>query len=172
MRRETIMCTRCNAVNDITAFACVACGGSLVSSGAERWQSARERDKVVAADREAARERGAFARRIAIGVAVAAVLASTMWAGLGWYQRSYYLSGEPLYDEQPASHWVEMLKSDDRYLRRRAALALDTLSDRFNEKTASEVVPPLKIALADEDDVVRLRARSALDKIARLTGVT
>jgi hypothetical protein len=159
-------------VNDITAFACAACGGSLVGSGAERWQSARERDVVVAAERDAARERAEFARRIAVGVAVAAVLAAATWVGLGWYQKNYYLMGEPLFDNQPASHWVDMLKSDDRYLRRRAAGALDTLSDRFNETTAREVVPPLKEALEDSDDVVRLRAKSALDKIARLTGVT
>jgi hypothetical protein len=170
--RESIRCTRCNAVNDITAFACAACGGSLVTSGAERWQSARDRDMVVAAEREAARERGAFARRILVGIVVAIALAGTTWFVLGWYQQGHYFRGEPLYDQQPASHWVEQLKSDDRYLRRRAALALDTLSDRFNEKTATEVVPALKTALSDDDDVVRLRARSALDKIARLTGVT
>ena len=172
MSRESIRCTRCGSVNDVTAFACAACGGSLVGSGAERFQAARERDLVVAAERDAARERVHFAKRLATGLAVAAALAAFVWFALGSYSRSHYFSGEPLYDNQPASHWVDLLKSDDHYLRRRAALALDTLSDRFNETTAQEVVPALKEALEDSDDVVRLRAKSALDKIARVAGVT
>ena len=72
---------------------------------------------------------------------VAVALAAFVWFALGSYSKSHYFSGEPLYDNQPASHWVGMLKSDDHYLRRRAAMALDTLSDRFNEATAQEVVP-------------------------------
>jgi hypothetical protein len=167
---DAIRCRACGHANDATAFACAGCGGSLVS-GADRWIEAREREAILSDDADRAHARSAAIRRaliVAVALVVLAVGAAAFWS---WYTKNYYPLADPVYANEPPAYWAGMLKSDDHFLRRRAALALDTIADRFNERTAREIVPALKAALADPDVEVRRLARSALDKIAAATGV-
>ncbi|HQR40819.1 MAG TPA: HEAT repeat domain-containing protein [Blastocatellia bacterium] len=167
---NSIRCRACGAANDLTAISCARCGASLVDETSDRWGVAQERIAARGALVEERTERRR-SRLIVIGtvLAVAAVLVG------GYYthdtlQRNYYLMGEPLYDNQPAAYWTVLLKSDDHYLRRRGAQALDSLADKVNAATAKTIIPDLTEALNDEDEVVRLRAASALEKIRRGTG--
>lgn len=172
MSAERLRCKACGHMNDITAFACGACGETLVGTGAERWLSARDRDVVEASDAEVARAQSARGARIALGAVAIVVLGVVGWFAASWYTRNYYVLSAPVYDSQLPEYWAGMLKSDDHYLRRRAALALDKICARFNERTAREIVPALREALSDPDEDVRKSARSALDKIRMTTGVT
>src|SRR5262245_45608343 len=173
MSARGLRCKDCGRVNELTAFACSSCGASLVGSGADRWVAARERDLVLETD--AARRqafRGMLARALVIMVVIAAVTIGG-WEAYAWYARNYYVLDEPTFDGHGADYYADMMvRSPDHYLRRRGAKTLEAMADRFNEKSAREVVPSLQKALGDEDDVVRSFARSALDKIARNTGVT
>jgi hypothetical protein len=168
---ETIRCTACGTVNDVTAFMCAGCGASLIG-GSERWESARARDTALESDADRAAARARLVRGLAAIAAALVVVAVVAAFAANLFLRNFYLFGEPVYDHQPASYWVEVLRSDDHFMRRRAALAIESICDRFNTRTATEVVPSLKAALEDEDEIVRVRARSALDKIAAATGIT
>jgi hypothetical protein len=171
--RDRIRCRQCGTLNDVTAFACSSCRGSLVGSGDERWTESRERDRVLDADAEAAADRARRIRRTVVTLAVLVIAGVALVAFTNWYSRYYYLRGEPLYENKPAAYWVElMLHSEDHFMRRRAALAIDTICERFNEQTAREVVPALKKALEDDYEPVRNFALSALAKIKVRTGVT
>lgn len=172
MSARGIRCKECGRTNDLTAFACDRCGASLVGGGADRFLEARERDMTIEAQSREGERRSTGLRKTLVGAIGLVALVLVAWVGLGWYSKNYYIFGEPLYDKHPAAYWVEMLGSDDHYLRRRAAQALNSIGDRFNQRTATEVVPALRKALADEDDGVRVHARSALDKIQRATGVS
>ena len=173
MSREQIKCKACGALNDVTAFECAGCGASLVGGGDSRWADARVRDRVLDADAEAAAENAARIRRAVAVVVALGVVVAALSVLVPWYSRNYYARGEPLYDNKPAAYWVELLlKSEDHFMRRRAALAIDTICDRFNERTAREIVPSLKLALEDEDERVRNHVLSALAKIKVTTGVT
>ena len=167
---NAIRCRACGTLNDLTAISCSKCAESLVDAGSDAWGAAHER--VVA--REAVVEERRERRRSVLFIVGFVVLIGAVLIG-GYYthdymQQNFYLMGEPLYDNQPASYWTVLLKSDDHYLRQRGALALDTLADKMNATTARTVIPDLEAALNDDDEVVRLRAASALDKIKRTTG--
>jgi HEAT repeat protein len=170
---DRIRCKRCGVLNDVTAFACSGCGTSLVGTGDDRWMEARERDRVLDADAEAAADRAVRVRRAIVIVAVVVIAGVLIVPFANWFSRNHYLRGEPLYESKPAAYWIEILhKSDDHFMRRRAALAIDTICERFNERTAREIVPELKKSLDDDDDIVRNRTMSALAKIKVATGVT
>ena len=173
MSAEQIRCRSCGHVNDVTAFACDGCGASLVGRGAERWAAARERDLVIEQDVQRVQAVRSVAARAVMVVIVVLALTVVGWIGGSWLLANYYVVQAPEYDGHPPSYWADMmLTNEDRFMRRRAALAIDSICDRFNERTAREIVPSLAKALSDSDDVVRNRARSALDKIASSTGVT
>jgi hypothetical protein len=168
-----IRCKTCGRVNELTAFACGGCGASLVGSGAERWVEARERDLVLESDAARVRARRALLARTA-AVVVAVVVAATLgYQVASWYSRNHYVLDEPTFDGHGPEFYADMMvSSPDHFMRRRGAKTLDAMAPQFNERTAREVVPSLRRALADEDDVVRSFAKSALDKIAKTTGVT
>jgi HEAT repeat protein len=169
---DRITCKACGTPNDVTAFACSGCGASLVADGQERWAAARVRDRVLDADATAALDRAATVRNVAVGLVGLAILGVVLTFTLNWYNRNHYLLGEPRYANEPAAHWAAVLvESDDHYMRRRAALAIESIADRLNERTAYAIVPSLKGALEDEDEEVRRRARTALDTIEQVTGV-
>jgi hypothetical protein len=167
---DTIRCRGCGTTNDLTAIACSKCGGSLVDEVSVRWSVAHDRE---VARGERVEEKRESRRTLVVVLVTALAVGGAVVAGYYGHDafvRNFYLFGEPLYDNQPSSYWAKLLTADDHYIRRRAALALDTLADKINAATARTVVPDLKAALNDDDDVVRLRAASALEKIRRTTG--
>lgn len=170
-RDRTLRCGACGAPNGLAEVACRACGASLVDLESNEWADAQARWSV--ADRRAERARAVRSRLLALAVAIGALAAvgAASWSGYGWLTRNHYLGEEPKYADKVAEEWVGQLGSEDRFLRRRAALALETLADRVNEATARRIVTPLSAALDDDDETVRDRAASALAKIKAATGV-
>lgn len=134
---------------------------------------ARERELTLEREADERAARATRIRRAVVvlaGAVVAVIVISVSWS---WITRHYYvLGGEPEFQGHTASYFAELLTDEDHYRRRQGAIVLDRMADSFNERTAREIVPALQRALGDTDTVVQVHAKSALDKIARTTGVS
>jgi hypothetical protein len=169
--REGIACRSCGARNDVVAFACAACGESLVAASDSSFMDARS--AATRAD-ERARAAALTARRIqrwAFAAFLVLLAGVVLYLGYRWFERNAYFGAEPTYAGETAQQWTARLEDDDHFIRRRAALALTTLAGSLNERSAREVVGPLSRATKDEDEVVRARAAEALAAIHARTGV-
>lgn len=171
MGESNIACPSCGASNEVTALDCAACGESLLSTETETWKEERQRHLEARERAERELERTAQRRVLRFFITVGVILLLLAAWGVVWLSRNVYLGGEPQYDGRAAAQWVEVLESEDHFMRRRAALALESLAERINERTALEVAPGIAAALDDEDETVRERLGRALATIESRTGV-
>lgn len=160
---ESIRCPKCGVANTIAAYACARCGSSLLGTGPI---APRMPKPMRAAPIEPDRIPIPWKKIVLVSGVVLVLLVST-WIGMQWAVENHYPFGEPRYDHRPAAFWVVELQNDDVYLRRRAALALVTLSPNLNRPDAETTIPWLERALSDEDENVRARVQAALDELGR-----
>jgi hypothetical protein len=162
-----IRCGQCGAPNDVLAVECRKCGSALVDYGSEQWAAEAEHEEERTHQAAAA----ARTKRNALLVVLTLVVLAVGGAFVSWaLDNTYIFTHEPTYAGETAGYWVKMLGSPDHYIRRRAALALESICERFSKPAAREVVPALREALGDEDEEVRKHAQNALAKIENATG--
>ncbi len=160
---DSIRCPKCGVPNTIAAYACARCGASLLGTGPVA-------PRVTRPVREAPIQPGRVAipwMKVGLIAGILVVILVGGWLGLHWAFENRYPFGEPQYDHRPASYWVLELQNEDVYLRRRAALALVTLSSELNRPDAEATIPWLERALSDHDENVRNRVQAALDELGR-----
>jgi len=160
---DSIRCAKCGVPNTIAAYACARCGDSLLGNAPMPVRAPRPQMQPAV---RPARVPVPWKKLVlTAGIVIAVVVGG--WLGMQWAVENRYPFGEPRYDYRPASHWVTELRNDDVYLRRRAALALVTLSPKLNRPDAEATIPWLERSLADDDEVVRTRVQAALDELGR-----
>jgi hypothetical protein len=160
MAADEIRCPRCGTSNAIAAIACVACGSSLVGTESA-WVEAREQEDRREERRQTSSARANTARTLVAVAVVGLLLGFLAWVAFAWYRENYYFGARPSSDGHPIEYWVEMLDSEDHFLRRRAALVLEKLAPQLNARDARAVDPALERAVEDEDAIVRARAERA-----------
>ena len=163
---ESIRCPKCGVPNTIAAYACARCGASLLGTD----PIGPRMPKPARPARPDSIEPGRIPipwKKIALVAGVVVTFLLGGWVGLSWAVENRYPFGEPKYDSRPASYWVVELQNDDVYLRRRAALALVTLSTDLNRPDAETTIPWLERALSDHDEKLRVPVQAALGYLAR-----
>lgn len=160
---EAIRCPKCGVANTIAAYACARCGASLIGTGPVPARMPRPYTPPPVKPQRLPIPW----KKILLTSLVVIVFLFGGWIGMEWAVENRYPFGEPRYDHRPASHWVIELQNDDVYLRRRAALALVTLSPKLNRPDAESTIPWLERSLSDDDETVRTRVQAALDELGR-----
>ena len=161
---EGVRCRQCGMINDVVALTCKTCSQPLVDESSPNWTHV-DQSSILSSEGSMHRARPTGIWYYLALLAALSMVCIVLLAGVNYVRDNVYIGEEPTYQKFPMSHWVEMLGSDDHYLRRRAAQILDGKSHEFKKPTVVLVVPALRRALDDEDEVVRQHAKNALDKI-------
>lgn len=159
---QKLKCGRCGLWNEIVAIDCGRCKASLVDETSSAWFASRTKAAVREVSENEAGDRKAAVIRFAVIMAILFVVVSVVSYSVRYIQENVYVFDAPRHEGETIPVWLARLESEDVYMRRRAAEAMDAMATYVKRPSMAEMMPGLEAAANDDDEIVRFHVVSAI----------